>query len=369
MVEISVIIPVFNVENFLKECLDSVCNQSFKDIEIICINDGSSDNSLEILREYEKKDGRMKVIDQSNRGLGASRNRGLDIACGNYIYFLDSDDYIDLDTLNKLYCSAKSNDSDVVLFKFQSFDDNHNVHYRGIEFKIDEIFGEINYSNFVFNYMDVKRHVLNSAFSACLKLYKKEFLDSFDDFYFPENLSFEDVIFHVKIMVRALKISFVDENLYYYRSNENSLLNSSANGLDIFEVIDMVEEFLKENDYYSALENEFIFFKIAQILVYMISTGSEEYFTRAKQNFKNLQIKNEKTLKKYAIEGYNLVLRSNSFSEYLISYYELKISNLKKSNKRLSKENEKLKLINKEILSSKSWKVTKPLRVIKNFKK
>lgn len=369
MAEISVIVPVFNVENYLEECLDSILNQSFDDIEVICVNDGSTDKSGEILNEFAKRDDRIQVISQQNRGLGAARNAGLNAAGGKYIYFIDSDDYIDLKTLEKLHRNAISNDSDIVLFKFQTFDNNNNIHHRGVEFKIDKIFGDIDYSNFTFSYMDAKRHVMNSAFSACLKLYKKAFLDLFDDFYFPEGISFEDVIFHVKAMLRASRISFVNESLYYYRSNVNSILNSTANGFDIFEVIDSVEMFLKENDYYENLESEFIFFKVAQILVYLISTGTNEYFKRARHEFENLDMSNDKAVKKYAREGYDLVLDSDDYFEYATRHYASKISKLKESNKKLSRQNKKLRDLNNSLMSSSSWKMTKPLRFIKNYKK
>uniref|UniRef100_UPI003864C4B3 glycosyltransferase family 2 protein n=1 Tax=Methanobrevibacter sp. TaxID=66852 RepID=UPI003864C4B3 len=118
MCDVSVIIPVYNVEKYLKECLDSVCNQTLANIEIICVNDGSTDNSLAILNEYAQKDGRIKIISQENQGLGAARNRGLEDASADYVYFLDSDDYIELTTLEKLFNNAVSNSSDVVLFKF-----------------------------------------------------------------------------------------------------------------------------------------------------------------------------------------------------------------------------------------------------------
>ena len=314
MHDVSVIIPVYNVENYLSECLDSVCNQTLSNIEIICVNDGSSDDSLKILNQYSQIDDRIKVISQNNQGLSAARNNGLKEATGRYIYFLDSDDYIDIACLEKLYNNAVSNDSDVVLFKFQNVDDNKNVHKRGVEFKIDKIFGDIDYCHFNFTYRDVRRHVMNSAFSACLKLYKRELIELFE---FPIGVNFEDVPVHVKVMLNAEKISFVPEFLYYYRSNPDSILNSNANGFDIFKVIDMVEEYLKENDFYDELENEFIFFKIAQILVYIESTNSEEYFIMAKDEFSNIEIKNKKSLKKYALIGYRNVLNSKNYRDYL----------------------------------------------------
>ena len=115
MVKISVVIPVYNTQNYLNECIDSVLNQSFKDFEIICINDGSTDNSLSILSDYEVSDERIKVISQQNRGLGASRNEGLKLAQGEYVLFLDSDDYLTPDALEKLYNQAYANDLDLIL--------------------------------------------------------------------------------------------------------------------------------------------------------------------------------------------------------------------------------------------------------------
>ena len=361
MCDISVIIPVFNVSNYLNKCLDSVINQSFQNIEIICVNDGSTDNSLEILNEYAQKDKRIKIITQNNKGLGAARNVGLKYSSGKYIYFLDSDDYIDSTTLEKLYNNIISNDSDVVLFKFQTFNGDNNIHKRGSEFRIDKIFGNIEYSNFTFNYKDVKKHVLNSAFSACLKLYKKDLIQ----FKFPENIFFEDVLFHVKVMINASKISFVNEELYYYRSNENSILNSSANELDIFKVISMVEDYLNENDYLDEFEKEFRDFKITQILQYIISSNSESYYKKAKFEFEN--INSSSNFKNY--DEFKLVLNSKNYNEFILSYYKYHIDDLEKNNQLLLEQNNYLRKINNELLSSRSWKITKPLRFLKIFLK
>ena len=109
MVAISVIIPVYNVEKYLGRCLDSVVNQTFTDIEIICINDGSSDNSLEILKRYAQRDRRIKIFTQENSGLSASRNVGMKYASGDYIYFIDSDDYLVKTAFEELYKIATIN--------------------------------------------------------------------------------------------------------------------------------------------------------------------------------------------------------------------------------------------------------------------
>ena len=111
--KVSIIIPVYNVDRYLKECLDSLISQTLVDIEIICINDSSTDNSLSILNEYAQKDNRVKVCNNSeNQGLSCTRNVGLGVAIGEYIGFVDSDDYVDKDFFEKLYISASSNDAD-----------------------------------------------------------------------------------------------------------------------------------------------------------------------------------------------------------------------------------------------------------------
>ena len=120
MVKISVIIPVYNVEKYLKECLDSVINQTLKDIEIICVNDGSTDNSLNILENYAKKDNRIIVISQKNKGLSGARNTGLKYCSGEYVSFIDSDDYVSKDLFELTYNNAISNNSDLVIFKIAS---------------------------------------------------------------------------------------------------------------------------------------------------------------------------------------------------------------------------------------------------------
>ena len=113
MAKVSVVVPIYNVEQYLRQCLDSVVNQTLKDIEIICVNDGSKDSSLDIIMEYVNKDTRVKVIDKPNSGYGHSMNCGFDMVTGEYIGIVESDDYAELDMFEKLYNCAKENDLDV----------------------------------------------------------------------------------------------------------------------------------------------------------------------------------------------------------------------------------------------------------------
>ena len=116
----SIIIPVYNVEKYLPKCLDSIVNQTYKNIEIICINDGSTDNSLKILEEYAQKDERIKIINQENQGVSVARNVGIDNATGDYILFVDSDDWIDRDTCKILKIELENEYYDLIIF-------NHSV--------------------------------------------------------------------------------------------------------------------------------------------------------------------------------------------------------------------------------------------------
>ena len=135
--KISVIIPVYNAEEFLEESITSVLNQTFKDIELVCVNDGSKDNSLEMLNNFAKKDSRVKVIDKPNGGCGSARNMSLDNATGEYVYFFDPDDYVLPDAFEKLYNNAISNNSDLVMFKIARFRDGEHINYNIPGFNFD----------------------------------------------------------------------------------------------------------------------------------------------------------------------------------------------------------------------------------------
>ena len=405
MVKISVVIPVYNVSEFLDESISSLLKQNFNDFELICVNDGSKDDSLEILEEFAKIDDRVKVINKPNGGCGSARNRALDEAHGDYIYFFDPDDYILPSALEVLYNNAINNNSDLVMFKIAWFMDGEPIDYSNPLFNFDDIFKDVDFNNFTFTYKDVISHVLNSGFAPWSKLYKKEFLDKYDDFRFDLGVAFDDVPFHVKSMLRAEKISFAPDFYYHYRyANPNSVNNTSSNGIDIMKIVDIVEDFIKKEGYFEELKEEFFIFKVNQITMYMLSSHSEDYFHLAKKRLLELDINDIKHIPKHIYEKYERTVDSDSFKEYKFKtdFFELKnelinknnkLTNknyklinknqklitkntellnknkkLRKENKKLKKENKKLKKFKKEILSSKSLKLTKPLRDIKNWR-
>lgn len=317
---ISVVVPVYNAEPFLEEALSSILNQTFKDFEVLCVNDGSSDNSFKLLNEFANKDPRVKIINKPNGGCGSARNMGLDFAHGDYIYFFDPDDYVLPDAFEKLYKNAVKNDSDLVMFKIARFRDGESVDYSIPGFDFDKLFKNTDFNNFTFDYHDIKDYVLNSSFAPWSKLYKKEFIDKYDDFRFDLGVAFDDVPFHVKSLIRASKISFVPEFFYHYRlSNPNSVNNTKSNQIDIFKICDLVEEFLVSEGVFKEFKDEFYAFKIAQICNYIISCNYEPYYQLAKEEFSKIDISNLE-LPNYIVGRYNNVLNSNSYNEYRAEY-------------------------------------------------
>ena len=217
MPKVSVIIPVYNVEKYLRECLDSVINQTLKDIEIICVNDGSTDNSLQILEEYADKDSRIKIINKDNGGVSSARNAGLDIAQGEFIGFLDSDDYLDLNFYECLYNRANETNSDIVVCEYMyRFQDNK----RGkIFLKVDKnVVTSIMKEKFECLYLPLYCYVYN-------KIYKKASIKE----NFVEGLNFEDIYFTTNILSDNNKMSVAENVAYYYRDHSNSIVNDNSN--------------------------------------------------------------------------------------------------------------------------------------------
>jgi glycosyltransferase involved in cell wall biosynthesis len=176
-IKVSVIIPVYNVEDYLEKCLDSVINQTLGDIEIICVNDGSTDNSPKILDRYAKLNSNIKVINKKNGGAGSARNFGLIHANGKYVGFVDSDDWISKDMYEKLYKNACEYDSDMVMCPIHVVDTTceANIPYCSLEF-FDESF-----NNRSFNHFDTKNFIFNISVTPPNKIYRKSLLKELGD--------------------------------------------------------------------------------------------------------------------------------------------------------------------------------------------
>ena len=205
---VSIIIPVYNCEKYLDDCLISVENQTYHNIEVIIVNDGSKDNGLEIIKKYIEKNKDWKLIDQKNQGLSMSRNNGYDIATGKYIFFLDSDDEIPNDAIEKLVESAKKNNSDIVIGNMINY--NSKGKYPNYTSKYIKDKNSINYKNFP---------KLFAFIHAAGKLYKRE---SIENVKFISGVKHEDNYFNLSLYLKKLNISMIKNDVYYHRVREGN---------------------------------------------------------------------------------------------------------------------------------------------------
>ncbi len=209
---LSVIIPVYNVEKYLAECLDSVCAQTLRDIEIICIDDGSTDRSLEILKEIAAKDSRLRILRQQNRGAGAARNYGIREAKGQYLFFADADDRLAPDLLEKATALAEKASADIVAFGFRRFNADgmrdRQLGYQGHWLPAGSM---------VFSRADCPDHILQMTYPAPWnKLFARRFvLDA--GLRFDEISSSNDIAFSAVASFKARRIAVLNETLYFHR--------------------------------------------------------------------------------------------------------------------------------------------------------
>lgn len=233
MPKVSIIIPIYNAEKYLNKSLNSIVDQTLKDIEIICVDDCSTDNSLEILQDYAKKDSRFVILNlETNQGQGIARNRGIEAATGEYIGFVDPDDWIDETMFEKMYTQAKNLDSEIVICGIQKYKEEIDkiIKVRYFEnylspievLKVDMPAG-VNIDKSVVN-----KFLLLSPGYCCNKIYKTEFIKHYKIGCSPQRC-YEDVIFMLRSHILASKISYIDEYLYTYVIHQYSTLRSYEN--------------------------------------------------------------------------------------------------------------------------------------------
>lgn len=239
MPKVSVLVPVYNVEKYLKQCLDSIIKQTLKDIEIICINDGSTDSSLSILEEFAKNDNRIKIINKENSGYGASMNMGLDLAIGEYIGIIESDDFTDEKMFEDLYDLAVKNNADIVKSDFYYHFSNENISRKA---------GKILSKNKAFSIKDDTSalKILPTIWSA---VYKRSFLNENNiRFLETKGASYQDTSFAFKTLACAEKIYFTQNAYVYYRcDNDNSSVKSKEKVFYICDEFDEITRFLEDN--------------------------------------------------------------------------------------------------------------------------
>ncbi|MFC4710612.1 glycosyltransferase family 2 protein [Enterococcus eurekensis] len=234
--KISVVVPVYNVQEYLVKCLESIVNQTYSELEIILINDGSTDDSGRICDDYAAMDKRIKVIHQENGGLSAARNTGIKIATSEWITFIDSDDYVAEDYIEYLICLALNNDADVSIGTYT---------YVTKSKEIDKGTGEVSIMD---NKTAIRRMLLDQGFDmgAWAKMYKTTF---FDDNLYPVGKLYEDSFTTYRVVSKAQKVAFGSKSIYYYINREDSIVNRVFNErkLELIEMNKLNENFIREN--------------------------------------------------------------------------------------------------------------------------
>lgn len=242
---ITVIIPVFNVAKWLPECLDSIINQSYRKLEIIVVDDGSTDESGKICDHYGRIDDRIKVIHQKNGGLSAARNAGIDAASGDYIVFIDSDDYVNPKHIEYLYTLISKLNSDMSVCQLYYVDENGNV--------IPHV-NDCNDNKTVNGNFDcMKEYLSGNAIGtvACRKLYRKDLFD--DGIRFPVGRYNEDVWTTYKLIAKCNSIAIGSKELYAYRQRQGSIMNSKFSPKHMDAVYGAIEKNAFVEKYYPAL--------------------------------------------------------------------------------------------------------------------
>ncbi|MEI0608166.1 glycosyltransferase, partial [Brachyspira pulli] len=254
MIKVSIVVPIYNVSEYLRECLDSIVNQTLKDIEIICVNDGSTDNSLEIIKEYSKKDSRIIIIDKPNSGYGHSMNVGIDRATGKYIGIVEPDDYVKLDMYETLYNEAEKNDVNIVksdFYRFTGSNDKINLKYHSITNNKKQYYNKIlSPSN------DIE--VFNFYMMNWTGIYKTEFI-KLNKIRHNETpgASFQDNGFWFQNFTLTDTIYFIDKAFYYNRrDNPNSSVHNKEKVFCIKHEFDFIKNFLENN---IELKNKYIY--------------------------------------------------------------------------------------------------------------
>lgn len=242
MEKISIIVPVYNVEKYIEKCIDSIINQTFQNLEIILVDDGSKDSSPTICDNYEKKDSRIRVIHKENGGLSSARNAGIDLATGEYIGFIDPDDYIEHDMFEVLYDLIKKYDADLsVCGLIDCYGEN-------VKRKITKDMATdkcVNKSEAIKIVMEAKE----SCVSAVNKLYKKEIFN--DGLRYEEGKTFEDALIIIDVLMKCNKVAFTNVEGYYYIHRKNSITTKKFDEIHGYDVIYAYEK------NYKLIENNF----------------------------------------------------------------------------------------------------------------
>lgn len=269
--KVSVVVPIYNNEKYLDKCLDSLVNQTLKDIEIICVNDGSTDSSLSIIEKYAEIDSRVVIVNQVNQGQSVARNSGIKIAQGEYIGFLDSDDWADFTMFEKLYNQAKDLDTDITMCSITTFNELTNEYSITDPYMTLDLFPK-SFENRSFTVNETFDFIFRICVTPWNKIYRTEFLRK-KNIKFVEKLNFEDNVFCIETMLKSNSMSVLKEPLVFYRSASLTSYSHSnkydEKKLDFFKILELEENLLKDCGVWNELKKYFIFHKEKTLLYWL----------------------------------------------------------------------------------------------------
>ena len=354
MIKVSVIIPIYNVEKYLEDCLNSVINQTLKDIEIICIDDCSTDNSVSILEEFAKKDNRIIIIkNEENRGAGYTRNIGIKNSNGEYIGFVDSDDYISKDYFENLYNTAKKYNSDLVnTLNMIKIENNKKIFFYGNYIK-NRIKREKEYSSKIkLSYLENYSTMSFISNNPVNKIIRRSFILDKQIFYMENKISVgEDLDFIIRLILNYPTIAFNNKSIYYYIFRDNSSMGKCSK--DIEYNISLLDHLKNSIDYCklnSQKDLQFLYEAICKTICGMLNNVSnkniDKYFQLVKDFIdSNFYTDDEEIDFKNFSDEYILLKKSENVYEY---HYNEKLYNLMHNvhniNNYIKQENARIKL-------------------------
>ncbi|WP_157151004.1 glycosyltransferase family 2 protein [Brachyspira sp. SAP_772] len=355
-IKVSVVIPVYNVEPYLRECLDSVINQTLKEIEIICIDDRSTDNSYQILEEYAKKDNRIILLkNENNVGVGITRNIGIKNSKGKYLYFMDADDYLSLDYIEQLYITAEKYDSDMVsnlnILKIENDKISYYLLYSEKIISENILEGESTISILNQKYGE-KEYPFVTVWNHLLK---REFITNNELFFMEIKARWGDADFYYRFMLNNPKTSYNHKSIYYHRINPNSIVQTSKNNLE--NNVQAIKHLYNSINYCKQKNNDLLLRHIYKICWRDINglfnlSGNNPLFYEHLYEFANSIFLDKSITYENLYNQYLLIINNNTYEKYLLTK-ELfnKIDELdKKINNALSKRKKKIKIFGIERL-------------------
>jgi glycosyltransferase involved in cell wall biosynthesis len=365
---VSVVIPVYDTEDYLPACLDSVLGQTFSDIEVVCVDDGSSDGSPRILKERAAADERLVVLENpdGSRGPGAARNLGIERARGDYLAFVDSDDLLAPTMLEELVEAAREGDADIAMCMVEKFTDHDD----------QERFAPCSYGETIpreldgrtFTWRDVADQFFVLRFTACNKLYARSFLDEHET-RFSEDMFYEDLNFTYRAMLQASAMRFVREGLYLNRRQRPGATTfvQGSRVFDAFEAMEQLETFLRSDQQYEVLIDQFEAFRFNKLRKYLYKNDPDHillFYDRLQDLAQSPKVEGNPHLSEVDRRVRDRVVASSGLEYITADLWEArtKYARSKRREKALAERNQELE---QRVSSSQRWTVQRVVGAVR----